>query len=185
MACNAAGHASIRRSLAFVEVRALRKKYAKLERMADAVCELMDLKRWINGTEKMICIRTGNQMVCMHKQRTLQQLVTVVDGDCHEARDDVQISVDRLLNKTRAMLTVQQRRQRTRVDRLAVTDEDRAEIASNDWTSEAQQQVYEARWSQMRSNHNALLVLVHIRKAMSWYDELQTRMQDAELPRLE
>jgi hypothetical protein len=166
----------------FVEVQALRKKYVKQERMVDAVCELMDLKRWINSTENMICTRTANQIVCMYKQRTLQQLVTEVS---REAGDDVQSSVDRLLNKTSAKLAVQQRCAQTRVDRLALTDEARAQVASIDWTNETHQQLYEARWSQLRSNVNALLVLVCIRRAVSWYDKLQKTVRDAEMPRTE
>ena len=171
-------------SPAYVEVRASCKKYAKLERTADAICQLMDLERWIHAIELIICIRTDNP-VCTYKQRTLQQLVAIVGGDKYEARGDVQSTVDRLLNKTRGTLDVQQRCARTRLDRLASTDEDRAEIAALDWTSEAHRQVYDARWSQMRSNHYALLVLADIRKAVSWYDILETRCRDAEMPREE
>ena len=116
-------------SPAYVEVRALRKKYVKLEQVADAVCELMDLKRWINGIDSIISVRAENHMVCMHKQRALQQLVTAIGGYFHEAGNDVQSSVDRLLNQTRATLELQQQRERMRLDRLAATDEDRSEIA--------------------------------------------------------
>ena len=169
-------------SPAYVEVRALRKKYVKLEQVADAVCELMDLERWINGIQLIVCIRTEDPMVCMHKQRTLQQLVPDVS---REAGDDVQSSVDRLLTKTRATLALQRRCARVRLDGLAVADEDRAEIASIvDWISEAHQNLYETRWSQMRSNGNALLVLVDIRKAVNRYDELQAKIRD-EMPRTE
>jgi hypothetical protein len=172
-------------SPAYLEVRALSKKYAKLERMADAMCQLMDLERWINDTENLICMRTENQMVFVHKQRALQQLVTVVSHDCHDCdvRHDVQSFVDRLLSKTRAKLAVQQSCVRTLLDHLASSDVDRAEIASLDWTSKAHQKLYNARWSQMRITHNALLVLVDIRKAVSWYDKLQARFRDAIVPR--
>ena len=169
----------------FVEVRALRKRYVKLERMTDFVCELMDLERWINDIQLIICMRTENHTVCVHKQRTLQQLVTVVGGFIHEASDDVQSSIDRLLNQTRVTLTLQQRRERTRLDRSAATDEDQAEIASIDWASKTHHSLFESRWSQMHSNRNALLVLVDIRKALNRYDVLQSKIRDAEMLRAE
>ena len=163
-------------SSAYIEVQALRKKYAKLERMAETVCQLMDLQRWINAIQFIICIRTDTQMVCTHKQLTVQQLVSVVRcraGDCGQS------CVVRLLSKTRARLAVQQSCARPRLDHLVATDEDRAEIASLDWTSEAHRQVYDVKWSQMRSNHYALLALADICKAVSWHNILQTRCRDA------
>ena len=166
------------------EVRALRRKYVRLERVAEALCQLMDLQCWIDGLDHMVRVRTENGAACMHKQRTLQQLTT--DGVVSRGADyEGQSSVDCLLSSTRATLAVQQHRARSRLDRLASTDdESREEIADVDWTSETQQQVYEARWCQMRNNGNALLLLVDIRKAAITYDALQARCRDAEMSTL-
>ena len=162
-------------SPAFLMVRVLHKKYLRLERMTDTICQLMDVERWINGIEDVVRVRASNAIVCTNKQRVLQELVSLVS---HDDGYDVQSSVDRLLGKTRATMAAQQRLARARLDRLASTDEERAEVASIDWTSDVQQRVYEAKWSRVRSNGNALLVLFDIRKAVNMGDELLIRSQD-------
>ena len=138
----------------------LQKKYQRLERHVERICNLMDKERYILHLEDLVQARQSSPEACRHRQFVHQQLLNTYYAA------DVQAAVDRVLG--RALATQQRERKNVwqQLGKSAQTADEIEELRTLDWSDDVKKAEYEARWSLMREQMNAMLALVDLRKAV-------------------